>query len=108
MNAYLAATDPDWFHFLRDEPGVDEVNFWYPKPWGGRFGVLGDGQPLLFKPKRPHNHLAGGGFFKHYTELPLTLAWEAFGRKNGARTRDGFRGSIARLRGRCRGPATTP
>ena len=50
---------------------MDEVNFWYPKRWGGRFGVLGDGEPLLFKLKRPHNAIAGGGFFKHYTELPL-------------------------------------
>lgn len=90
MNAYVAATDNDWFRFLQErdaEVGVDEVNFWYPKPWGGRFRVLSDGQPLLFKLKSPHNAIAGGGFFKHYTELPLSLAWDAFGEKNGAPTR---------------------
>lgn len=84
MNAYVAATDNDWFAFLADQPSVDEVNFWYPRPWGGRFGVLSDGQPLLFKLKSPQNAIAGGGFFKHYTELPLSLAWDAFGVKNGA------------------------
>lgn len=56
-DAYVAATDNDWFRFLSERDGVDEVNFWYPKPWGGRFGVLSDGQPLLFKLKRPHNHM---------------------------------------------------
>jgi putative restriction endonuclease len=101
MNAYVAVTDNDWFRFLRDrdaEVGVDEVNFWMPKPWGGRFGVLTDGQPLLFKLKSPHNAIAGGGFFKHYTELPLSLAWDAFGEKNGAPTRVDVWRRITRLR----------
>jgi putative restriction endonuclease len=98
MNAYVAATDPDWFHFLAAVPGVDEVNFWYPKPWGGRFGVLSDGQPLLFKLKSPYNAIAGGGFFKHYTELPLSRAWEAFGIKNGAASHNDVWRGITRLR----------
>ncbi len=86
MNAYVAATDNDWFAFLANQEDVDEVNFWYPHPWAGRFGVLSDGQPLLFKLKSPHNAIAGGGFFKHSTELPLSLAWDACGVKNGARS----------------------
>lgn len=98
MNAYVAATDPDWFRFLSEQRDVDEVNFWYPKPWGGRFGVLTDGQPLLFKLKRPFNAIAGGGFFKHYTELPLSIAWEAFGTKNGAGTHLEVWRRITRLR----------
>lgn len=98
MNAYVAATDPDWFHFLRDQNDVDEVNFWYPRPWGGTFGVLSDGQPLLFKLKRPHNHIAGGGFFKRYTEVPLSIAWDWFGIKNGAATHTDVWRRITRLR----------
>jgi HNH endonuclease len=98
MNAYVAATDPDWFRFLSAQREVDEVNFWYPRPWGGRFGVLSDGQPLLFKLKRPHNAIAGGGFFKHYTELPLSIAWDAFGKKNGAATHTEVWRRITRLR----------
>jgi hypothetical protein len=108
MNAYVAATDPDWFHFLRDQRDVDEVNFWYPKPWGGRFQVLSDGQPLLFKLKKPHNHIAGGGFFKHYTELPLSLAWQTFGAKNGAPTHDAVWQGITRLRGETPRPWDDP
>jgi len=111
MNAYVAVTDNDWFGFLRDrdvQVGLDEVNFWYPKPWGGSFGVLSDGQPLLFKLKSPHNAIAGGGFFKHYTELPLSLAWDAFGEKNGAPDRTAVWRRITNLRREEPGPADDP
>lgn len=40
--------------------------------------------PFLFKLKRPFNHIAGGGYFISRSTLPLTLAWEIFGEKNGA------------------------
>lgn len=108
MNAYLAATDPDWFHFLARQPDVDEVNFWYPKPWGGHFGVLTDGQPLLFKLKRPYNAIGGGGFFKHYTELPLSIAWETFGLGNGAPTHLDVWRRITRLRRETPRPGDDP
>lgn len=101
MNAFLAPTDKDWFDFLtaRSVRGVvDEVNFWLPNPWGGRFGALTTGQPLLFKLKSPHNVVAGGGFFSHYTDLPISLAWDAFGPKNGAATLEEVRARIGRLR----------
>ncbi|MEQ9398182.1 MAG: HNH endonuclease [Longimicrobiales bacterium] len=101
MNAYVAVTDPDWFDHLSGlhaQQPVPEVNFWMPKPWGGRFGVLADGQPLLFKLKSPRNAIAGGGFYKHYTELPLSLAWEAFGERNGASDRVSVWRRITRLR----------
>lgn len=101
MNAYVAVTDKQWFDHLRAlsrrEP-VEEVNFWTPKPWGGQFGVLQRGQPLLFKLKKPHNAIAGGGFFEHYTELPISRAWDAFGKKNGAASLNDMRNRIARLR----------
>lgn len=99
MNAYIAVTDQEWFDFLSAQQSVDEVNFWQPNPWGGRFRVLRRGEPLLFKLKSPANAIAGGGFFEHYTELPLSLAWDAFGIKNGAATRQAAWDRIARLRG---------
>jgi putative restriction endonuclease len=45
---------------------------------------LPQGTPFFFKLKRPHNHIAGGGFFSHFTTLPLSLAWDTFGERNGA------------------------
>ena len=32
MNAFVGVTDNDWFAFLSQQPGIDEVNFWQPKP----------------------------------------------------------------------------
>jgi len=75
------------------------VNFWTPRPWGGRFRVLSTGQPLLFKLRAKHGgFIVGGGFFTHYTELPISLAWGAFGRKNGVPDLRALRERIARLR----------
>lgn len=104
MHAYVAPTDNAWFDFLSRQQGIDEVNFWMPKPWGGRFRVLSRGEPLLFKLKGARNAIAGGGYFEHYTELPISLAWQAFGIKNGAVSFEQVRDSIARLRREKPGP----
>ena len=101
MNAYVAVTDKQWFDHLQGlshEGPVREVNFWTPKPWGGQFRVLRRGQPLFFKLRSPHNAITGGGFFEHYTSLPISLAWEAFGEKNGAASLEEVRRRTARLR----------
>jgi putative restriction endonuclease len=98
MNAWVAVTDADWFEFLARQQNVDEVNFWQPRPWGGRFGVLRRGAPLLFKLHRSHNAIAGVGFFERHATLPLSLAWDAFGTKNGATDRESMWERIARLR----------
>lgn len=98
MNAYVAVTDRDWFDFLSRQSDVDEVNFWQPRTWGGEFGVLRRGDPLLFKLRSPANAIAGGGFFEYFAELPMSLAWDAFGIKNGAASLQAVRERIVRLR----------
>jgi putative restriction endonuclease len=98
MNAYVAVTDRDWFDFLSSKSGVDEVNFWQPRAWGGAFRVMRRGEPLLFKLRAPSNSIAGGGFFEYYAELPMSLAWDAFGIKNGAASLQAVRERIVRLR----------
>ncbi len=82
MKAFLAVTDRDWYRFLHARPDLDEVNFWQP---GGsrRFTALSPGQPFLFKLHAPDNFVVGGAFFAHFSLLPVSLAWEAFGEKNG-------------------------
>jgi putative restriction endonuclease len=82
-NAYVGITDRDWFEFLRSREDLDEVNFWQP---GGRtqFRALSVDEPFLFKLHSPLNYIVGGGFFTHSSLLPCSLAWEAFGEKNGA------------------------
>ena len=98
MKAYVAVTDQDWFDYLSRRPEVDEVNFWTPNPWGGEFKVVKRGELLLFKLKHPYNAIAGGGFFEHYTELRVSMAWSAFGDKNGAATLAATRARISVLR----------
>jgi len=82
MKFWLGVTDNRWFDFNAAH-GFDEVNFWQPSS-RAPFTNLPAGTPFLFKLKRPHNHIAGGGRFVRYTTLPLTMAWEVFGQKNGA------------------------
>jgi putative restriction endonuclease len=82
MNFWLGVTDNRWFDFV-SERGFDEVNFWQPSA-RDPFTNLPAGTPFFFKLKRPNNHIVGGGFFSHYTTLPLSLAWDTFGERNGA------------------------
>lgn len=83
MKAYVGVTDGDWFEFLRGRPDIDEVNFWQPGG-GRRFRALQPGQPFLFKLHYPANRIVGGGFFTHFSRLPVSLAWNAFREKNGS------------------------
>lgn len=97
MRYWLGVTDNDWFSFL-STAGVDEVNFWQPSGTPP-FKSLEPGAPFLFKLKQPHNHVGGGGFFVSFTRLPLSLAWDVFGTKNGAASRALFERMIRALSG---------
>lgn len=92
MRAYVGVTDLEWFLHLSGVPSLEEVNFWQP---GGnrKFGALESGELFLFKLHSPRNYIVGGGLFAHSSLLPVSLAWEAFGRSNGA-------GSLAEMRER--------
>jgi len=95
--SWVGVTDADWFNFLRSLPDLDEVNFWMPR--GSRaFRALAIGEPFLFKLHSPQDFVVGGGFFRHFTALPVSLAWEAFGQKNGAPDYATMRRRIARYR----------
>ncbi len=97
VNLFVAVTDGDWFDFLSTTPEIDEVNFWQP---GGRtsFKALQPGELFLFKLHSPNNFIVGGGIFAHASILPVSLAWEAFGEKNGAKSLADMRMRIAKYR----------
>lgn len=82
MKLFLANTDHDWYEFLRQRL-PDEVNFWFPSGGTG-FGALDPGEPFLFKAKAPYAGVIGGGRFVRFVKAPASLAWQAFGEKNGA------------------------
>lgn len=97
MRIFVGITDFDWYQFLLAKPELDEVNFWQPSA-AGRFRALKSGEPFLFKLHSPRDFIVGGGFFAHYSELPVSLAWNAFEEKNGALSIREMRRRIERYR----------
>ena len=84
MNFYVANTDYEWYTFLLNQSGVDEVNFW--RPHGNTpFKYLREGELFFFKLKKKHgNKIVGFGQFLMNQPLSVIDAWETFGIKNGA------------------------
>lgn len=97
MKAYVGITDSAWFETLSAIEGIDEVNFW--QPGGNRqFRALAQGELFLFKLHSPQNFIVGGGLFAHSTLLPVSLAWEAFGEKNGTKSIGEMRSRVEKYR----------
>ena len=103
VKLWAANTDLEWFDFLAVQPDVDEVNFWQPSG-NANFGAIQPGELFLFKLKSPRNVIGGFGVLSQSSNLPVSLAWEALGTKNGARTLTEMRQRISRYR-RDNGPA---
>jgi putative restriction endonuclease len=97
MNFFVAVTDYEWFRLHASKPYVDEVNFWRPSPEAS-FKALSSGEMLLFKLHSPRNFIVGGGFFIRFVQLPISLAWEAFGEGNGVQSLSEMRDRIAKYR----------
>lgn len=101
---YVGNTDHAWFNFLAQQGDLEEINFWQP---GGsrRFRVLRQGELFLFRLKSPVNMIAGGGWFEWSDQLPLSAAWDIFGRGNGVASQGDLLAAIERYRRR---PITSP
>ncbi len=102
MKFYAGVTDQDWFDYLRSQSGLDEVNFWQPSP-NAEFRAISKGDIFLFKlhkSRRTSNQdlIAGGGIFASFSTLPISLAWEAFGKRNGAATYSEMRQRLVHYR----------
>ena len=95
MKAYVGVTDFEWFTFLSSITNLEEANFWQPSA-NSTFRALPPGGLFLFKLHSPRNFIVGGGFFAHFSSLPVSLAWEAFGQRNGATSLNEIRARIAR------------
>lgn len=96
LRIFVGVTHKPWFDFLAPL-SPDEVNFWQPSGTG-EFRALRPGDLFLFKLKAPWNAIAGGGVFAHASLAALSLAWEAFGQKNGNPDLAAMRRTIAQLR----------
>jgi putative restriction endonuclease len=103
VRLWVANTDHDWFDFLASQPEIDEVNFWQPSG-ASNFAAIQPGELFLFRLKSPRNAIGGYGVFGHASRLPISLAWEAFGIKNGAPSYEEMRSRVGRLRDRTEPP----
>jgi len=97
LRIFIAVTDDDWFAQLSSGQPPDEVNFWQPSG-NVQFRALQPGELFLFMLHSPRDYIVGGGFFSHFTILPASLAWKAFGPKNGAQTEREMRARIEHYR----------
>lgn len=98
MKFHVGVTDNDWFAFLAERKPED-LNFWQPGG-GAAFKALAPGEPFLFKLHAPFRFITGGGFFVRHTRLPISMAWEVFGEKNGVPDFITFRNTIRSYRER--------
>ncbi|MCK4817934.1 HNH endonuclease [bacterium] len=96
MKFYLGVTDYEWFSFLSERRNED-INFWQPGGIAG-FKVLNPGDPFLFKLKYPLNAISGIGFYSTHSILPLDVAWDIFGERNGVESYLKFKQKIISYR----------
>ena len=96
MQYFIANTDKDWYDFLVEE-NVNELNFWQPSGHTSS-RAISYGLPFLFKLKAPINKIAGVGFFICHSFLPISIAWDFFGKSNGTNSFSEFEKLIFRYR----------
>ncbi len=101
---FVAHTDKQWFDHLSRKAipsdGVypahlDEVNFWSPNAATAP-KKFAPGEPLFFRLGAPDRCIAGYAFYAATVHVPVDLAWEAFGEKNGAPTFSQFARMVSR------------
>lgn len=96
MKYYVGVTDIDWYNLLSERENED-INFWQPSGKAS-FKALRPGAPFLFKLKAPINAIAGVGFFSSHSVLPLNIAWNIFGQRNGVESFFSFKEKISGYR----------
>lgn len=103
MKFWLGVTDSQWYQYLREKKPED-VNFWQPVGHQQEFKVIEKGAPFLFKLKAPFNAIGGIGFYSTQAFLPVSVAWDAFGERNGCDSLFTLKKMIDRYRQRSGSP----
>jgi len=96
VKLYVGNTDNAWFDFLSAYNVTDEVNFWQPST--KNFNAIGEGERFAFRLKSPRNVIGGFGTLAKSSRLPIQMAWEFFGIKNGVSSLEKLVEAIARYR----------
>jgi HNH endonuclease len=93
---YVANTDNEWFDFLKARSPLEDVNFWKPTPQ--TFRAIGEGQLFVFRLKSPRDKIGGYGVLASSINVPIQLAWDALGERNGSPSMAHMIGAIRRYR----------
>jgi len=93
---YVANTDNDWFDFLATRSPLEDVNFWKPTPQ--TFRAIDEGQLFVFRLKSPRNKIGGYGVLASSINVPIQLAWDSLGARNGSSSMAHMIGAISRYR----------
>ena len=96
MRFYVGVTDSKWYNYL-SHINPEDINFW--QPGGGNFKIISPGAPFLLKLKSPYNVIAGVGFYYKHTTLPISVAWDTFGERNGCQSFEELQRMILNYRG---------
>ncbi|MBB4124643.1 HNH endonuclease [Martelella radicis] len=94
---YVANTDNDWFDFLKSRSPLEDVNFWKPSPQ--TFKAIDEGQLFVFRLKSPRNVIGGYGVLASSINVPIQLAWDSLGERNGSPSMAQMITAIRRYRG---------
>ncbi len=82
MKFWAGVTDTKWYRYLRERTPED-INFWQPSGKQQEFKIIEKGAPFLFKLKSPANAIGGVGFYSTQAFLPVSVAGDTFGERNG-------------------------
>ena len=93
---YVANTDNEWFDFLKARAPLEDVNFWKPTPQ--TFRAIDEGQLFVFRLKAPRNRICGYGVLASSINVPIQLAWDSLGERNGSPSMAHMIGAIRKYR----------
>ena len=93
---YVANTDNEWFDFLKSRAPLEDVNFWKPTPQ--TFRAIDEGELFVFRLKSPRNRIGGYGVLASSINVPIQLAWDSLGERNGSPSMTHMIGAIRRYR----------
>jgi putative restriction endonuclease len=93
---YIGNTDNEWFDFLKARQPLEDVNFWKPSPQV--FRAIDEGQLFVFRLKAPRNAIGGYGVLASSINVPIQLAWDSLGERNGSESMLGMLRAIRKYR----------
>jgi len=93
VKGYIGVTSRDWFEYLSNYEGLNEVNFWRKNT--NQFNVLTKGEPFYFLVKnesgvKGERTVLGKATFERFEVLKVNKAWERYGQSNGDGVKDSF------------------